>query len=569
MNLIYHSVTIQNFMSVGDNPIVVPLDEPGVIALVGANGSGKSTLTVEAIGFCLFNKSFRGMTKGDLVNTKNRGGTKITVELTKGERRIKVVRGIKPDLFEIWVDGLMLEQTSAVTYQATLESILGFDFGIFIRTTMLGNANYMPFMTMKTGPRRDFVEDILSLEIFTGLNKTVKAELAEVKKSLDTKTTELAAKRAVLAEQHRINTKRAADQGSALQEAKNALAEDLRSIESLKNSAEELRKDPSLELLPKIRDKIAKTTDSIRTIDVEIALLQNEIRTAKELQKFFQNTTTCPTCRTDMSEDHCQEKVSDQMAIIREKTARLTSLGATKADLGLTLTKLQNGLQKIEGIQEKIRNSDDAVSRAVMQAKSRKSIIEQLQVQAAPEDTTATQAEIDRLTKEFVAIEQQVADYKVALELLDDGGVKATILRDIVPMLNQYVNEFLDVMGLGVRMEFNEEFDETLIGRYADEFSYTSLSQGERARLNLAVMFAWQQIQVISSGVQSNLLVIDEVGFADLDDQGVDAMFAILRKVWDNKTVYIICHSAYAHAQCDRTIGVTKEGGFTKLIMKE
>jgi DNA repair exonuclease SbcCD ATPase subunit len=565
MNLTFKSVKSANFMQIGDVPVVVNLDNPGITAVVGANGSGKSSFTVEAISFCLFNKSFRGMTKAELVNTTNRKGTLVEVLFEKFDKQILVRRGIKPDLFEIIIDGILVEQPNAIVQQAYLETLLGFDFGTFIRTSMLGNANYMPFMTMKTKDRRAFVESILSLDSFTAMNKHVKNELAEVKKTLDATSSELAAKRAVLAEQTRINTKRASDTGSKLQEAKRALADDLHNIAELRNRHQVMEGQVRKDLVPKIEEKIAETMAAIIVAEREIAEMDVAIREANKMVKFFGETSTCPTCDTEMTEDHRSHKTFLQEEVIKESTAGKLSAGVRRADLQLKLTKLRDGLKKIENDEQKLNEIVREIRMLTERAKSRKEIIEGLKQQAEPEDTTPTTKAIEELTTRFVAIEQQIADYKIALELLDDGGVKATILQDAIPLLNQFVNECLEIMSIGIRLEFNEEFEETLVGRYADEFSYVSLSQGQRARLNLAVMFAWQQIQAIASGVQTNLLIIDEVGFADLDAQGVDAMFALLRKLWYNQTVFIISHNQQAQAQADRQIGVVVSGGFTKL----
>ncbi len=568
MNLTFHTVTIQNFMAVGDLPITIELDQPGITAIVGKNGSGKSSLTIEAIGFALFNKSFRGMTKATLVNTTNRKGALVQVCLTANDRKVVVKRGIKPDVFTIEVDGQELDQTKSTDFQQTLEKIIGFDFGTFIRTTALGNANYMPFMAMKTAARRDFVEAILDLGIFTDLNKHVKAELATANERLAKANADLASKRAVLAERTRANAKALADNSGAIQEAKNSLRELVAAIKEWDAKIAKIKDDlvPRLLLKPKLQEQATAYWKDVAAGDGEVRALIAQRAEAEKSAKFFAQTDRCPLCETDLDHDHKTYGKEVYGKTVADLTSKILSIGADTAQKKVKIERLETAIESICQLEASQSDAFERRTSLLNQAKLLQTKIEGLQKAIEPVDLTSAEKDVADAIRVYEEATRSVETYKESLELLKDGAVKAKLIEDAIPLLNKTVNECLEAMSIGIRLEFNSEFEETLVGRYADEFLYVSLSQGERARLNLAVMFAWQQVQQIVSGVRPNLLVIDEVGFADLDEEGIDAMFEILRKLWGDQSVFIICHVPYAWAHCDRSINVAKVGGFTKIV---
>ena len=561
--LTIHDVTIQNFLSYGDNPTRLTLDNFRMLGVSGRNSAGKSTI-VESITFALFGKSFRGLTKSNLINTTNKKGALVTLNFTVNSTKYKVTRGIKPDVFTIEQNGSLLDESAASKdQQAVLESILGFDYTMFIKTIALGYANYTPFMVMTAAQRRVFVETALGLSIFTDLNKVVKADASANQATILDLNKKLSIKQATLEthQSHNEKSKVAAD--SLVAERKEKLAEFAAAIKEKKKAITDLENQIyDHQYCPDVHKTNA---DLLRQYTTELATNESERnRLTKEYTK-VETEINCPTCGSPFDTNHRKQHLDElkqKLAMVNENIDSLTYAMHCTDD---TVRFIDAAKQELDGLKRSLEQLRYTYSQDVTRAKAIVADIDHLQAPIALVDTKPLETEIERLERDLGALLVKQEEYQIAIELLKDSGIKASIIEKYIPVLNNKVNEMLDMIGFGVRLKFDSEFNETLTGRYADEFSYNSLSQGERERMNLSIMFAWQQVMQMASGIDCNVLILDEIGSSSLDGDGVAAMFAILEKSCSDKNVIIITHDSNALAMCGHVMQVRKENGFTKI----
>jgi DNA repair exonuclease SbcCD ATPase subunit len=559
----FHSVTSKNFMAIGDIPITVNLDQHRVVGVRGKNSAGKSTI-IESLTFALFGKSFRGSNKGQLVNTTNKKGTLVELDFTINHTKYKVSRGIKPDVFIIEKNGAPLDESAASRdTQSVLESILGFDYSMFAKTIALGYANYTPFMAMTAQQRRSFVESALGLGIFSDLNKIVKADASANQAIIMDVNKKLSIKQATLQthEDHNATAKVAADSLVAEQTEKlTPLAASIRAqkqqIVDLVNEINQDNYDPAVHKTN--RDVLVK-------YNIEFGAKRGDQNRLKSELKKVTEEINCPTCGTPFDEKHRRMHISDLTKNIDALVADLVSLEIAGKQTESAVAAFEQQRLALDHKQQELARMKYAYSNDVNQAKSIMANIDRLKAPMTLVDTLPLVDEINGLERDLGALLVKQEEYSIAVDLLKDTGIKASIIDKYIPVLNTKINEMLDLIGFGVRLKFDNSFNESLIGRYADEFSYTSLSQGERERMNLAIMFAWQQVMQMASGIDCNVLVLDEIGASALDDDGIDAMFTILEKTCLSKNVIIISHNKQALAQCPAIIDVRKENGFTKI----
>lgn len=554
-------------MSIGDVPFVVELNKSPTTAIIGKNGTGKSSIS-DAIVFALFGKSFRGLNKGDMINTTNKRGCEVKLFMKKDLKSLVVTRGIKPDTFTIEVDGAMLPETNAKTFQPTLEAIIGFDFNSFIRTSVLGYANFIPFMGMTAAARREFVETALSLGVFTELNKVVKPQLVKINAEFSETNKQISIKTAVLEEKKESNKKRSKDNESViagLKEMAKVAHKELEDLTLLKSQAEKAKEDnePTYEkaerVLTKINDGLSKLDDKARNIKFQLAANKKQL-------DFYQSNSVCPTCKTELTEDHLEQHVKELVSSTDELTKKLVTI-SSHIDQG---NKAKSDVMEIIENHAKLYQEVDAISKKVIEKQLElrriKTTFGDVSATSAPEPLDSFEKELVELSDQLESLSIKQEEYQIAIDLLKDTGIKASIIEQYLPFLNKTINEYLDVIGIGINVSFDETFEETLVGRYADEFTYTSLSQGERARLNLAILFAWQDVIRIASGVQSSLIIFDEVGSDALDSDGIDAFFNIIEMSCRDQNVFMISHNSYVQEKCHSQIKLQKINGFTKIV---
>lgn len=567
----FTSIEIRNFLSVGDAPITLQLNRSPTTLITGKNGAGKSTI-LESVCFALFGKSFRGINKPQLINTINQKGALVTLSFSKSEDVYVVNRGIKPNIFTITKNGEELDESAAVKdFQVVLEDILGFTFNDFIKTRLIGHANYKPFL-MLTGPeRRVLVDSLLNLELYTKMAQVHKGRVSEMNTEQRSLLSELDKSQSLYKSvQNGLDTMSNV-QSIEVERKEKKLQELVEEAIELKEKVKG-KEEILLEEIKELNSKLSVISDAVRKTSNEQSLLLSEQRKLKQSISFWETTSHCDSCKQSIDEFHSKEQIEELQKQLSEAVSKLENLKDSSdqqekqsSELSGALTDKNNELHQIRLQTSRIKE----ISRVVKELHNEITTMEEQNtdsIEPMKQELELHKNEIKRVSQLLEEIESKQFLMKATTEMLKDGGLKASIIKKYVPMLNNMVNQYLTIMGFPLRCEVDETFNETLRGRFKDEFNYQNLSQGERQRLDLAFLFAWQRVASICSGVDCNLLMLDEVGDSSMDSVGIDALFQIIDSLTDSN-VFIISHRPDMADRCRSKIELHKNAsGFTKVL---
>ena len=544
--IIFKKVRYKNFLSTGQQFIEINLNEAPTTLVVGNNGAGKSTM-LDALCFGLFNKPFRAVKKDQLVNTINEKECVVEVEFQIGKKEYKIIRGIKPNLFEIWCNGDMLNQDAAIRdYQKHLEQhILKLNFRSFTQVVILGNASFVPFMQLRARHRREVVEEILDIEIFSKLNlmfrEKAKAQDETIKQAdfnyqlLDGK---------IETQQKHIDdisntTKHTADTKKL--EITNADTD----IENYREDIARVRREIA-ELQVEIIDQTKLTTKHGKLTAMEAKLENTCIKHKKEL-KFFQSHDDCPTCQQSIDE-------AFKKATIVVKEAKVVELELGMSQIDNAIRTSQKKLDKINETVIAIREKELLISRyetSISEIEKYKTRIQKEIDELSDEkfSTGVATGELNQLQEQLVDAEKDKLKQKeeklyidTARHLMQDTGIKTKIIKQYLPIMNQYINKNLADMDFFVNFTLDEEFNETIKSRHRDDFQYHSFSEGEKLRIDLAILFTWREIAKMKNSTNTNLLILDEIFDSSLDTSGTDEFMRILYHTMNKENVFVISH---------------------------
>ena len=544
--IIFKKVRYKNFLSTGQQFIEINLNEAPTTLVVGNNGAGKSTM-LDALCFGLFNKPFRAVKKDQLVNTINEKECIVEVEFQIGKKEYKIIRGIKPNLFEIWCNGDMLNQDAAIRdYQKHLEQhILKLNFRSFTQVVILGNASFVPFMQLRARHRREVVEEILDIEIFSKLNlmfrEKAKAQDETIKQAdfnyqlLDGK---------IETQQKHIDdisntTKHTADTKKL--EITNADTD----IENYREDIARVRREIA-ELQVEIIDQTKLTTKHGKLTAMEAKLENTCIKHKKEL-KFFQSHDDCPTCQQSIDE-------AFKKATIVVKEAKVVELELGMSQIDNAIRTSQKKLDKINETVIAIREKELLISRyetSISEIEKYKTRIQKEIDELSDEkfSTGVATGELNQLQEQLVDAEKDKLKQKeeklyidTARHLMQDTGIKTKIIKQYLPVMNQYINKNLADMDFFVNFTLDEEFNETIKSRHRDDFQYHSFSEGEKLRIDLAILFTWREIAKMKNSTNTNLLILDEIFDSSLDTSGTDEFMRILYHTMNKENVFVISH---------------------------
>jgi len=544
--IIFKKVRYKNFLSTGQQFIEINLNEAPTTLVVGNNGAGKSTM-LDALCFGLFNKPFRAVKKDQLVNTINEKECVVEVEFQIGKKKYKIIRGIKPNLFEIWCNGDMLNQDAAIRdYQKHLEQhILKLNFRSFTQVVILGNASFVPFMQLRARHRREVVEEILDIEIFSKLNlmfrEKAKAQDETIKQAdfnyqlLDGK---------IETQQKHIddisNTNKDTADSKKL-DIKNADTD----IENYREDIARVRREIA-EMQVEIIDQTKLTTKHGKLTAMEAKLENTCIKHKKEL-KFFQSHDDCPTCQQSIDE-------AFKKATIVVKEAKVVELELGMSQIDNAIRTSQKKLDKINDTVVAIREKDLLISRyetSISEIEKYKTRIQKEIDELSDEkfSTGVATGELNQLQEQLVDAEKDKLKQKeeklyidTARHLMQDTGIKTKIIKQYLPVMNQYINKNLADMDFFVNFTLDEEFNETIKSRHRDDFQYHSFSEGEKLRIDLAILFTWREIAKLKNSTNTNLLILDEIFDSSLDTTGTDEFMRILYHTMNKENVFIISH---------------------------
>ena len=530
--IVFEKLRWKNFLSTGNSFTEIDFLRQPTTLIVGENGSGKSTC-LDALCFGLFNKPFRNINKPQLVNSINNKKMMVEVEFRIGSKEYKVVRGMKPHIFEIYCDGNFVDQDAAArdTQKYLEDSILKLNYKSFTQIVILGSASFTPFMQLPQSSRREIIEDILDIQIFTTMNTLLKEKINVLKTEISKIEGELElAKHKTKVQKEYIDTLES-DKAKKLKD----LEEQINDIQTAIDEAENEIKSRETEKL-----ELGDPKKEQRELDQHRREFSNQILQAERELTFYEDHDDCPTCKQDIPHEHKERVKEGKSKEIQDLTKATKGLDKKYKEVTDTLEKYIDISDQISEIQ----------SEMITQERYRNTL--QNDLNSAKEN----RGNIDEETKKLKFMARDVMDKNdlrsdkneeqqfnnIASVLLKDTGIKTRIIRQYLPAINQLVNKYLAAMDFFVHFELDEKFNETIKSRHRDKFSYASFSEGEKQRIDLALLFTWRTIAKMKNSASTNLLLLDEIFDSSLDNNGVDYVMNLLDTIGDQTNVFVISH---------------------------
>ena len=544
--IIFEKVRWKNFLSTGNAFTEIDLTRSTNTLIVGHNGAGKSTI-LDALTFGLFGKPFRKINKPQLMNTINNADCVVEIEFKIGKKQYKIVRSIKPNAFEIYCDSVLVNQDAkAKDYQEHLEKfILKLNYKSFTQVVILGSASFVPFMQLSPGDRRAIIEDLLDIQIFSSMNSIVKNKISTIKD--EQKTVDYNIKL--------VDAKISLQKQNIEDNKKNHLVEINKKVQEISDNDTHLNKvakDIVLiqkhieQLTDKISDKTAVSSRTTKLITLQSKFEDNVRKLNKEIS-FYQNNDNCPTCQQAIVSETKDKHVT-------EKQTKISEIQTATSKLEEELQNVHTRLEEIEKIQKHINAHNSEVVKLNTQVTSINSYNTRLskEIEELRTRTVSTDGDDDKLktlnaelqgyndVAEQLSIDKQYHEF--AATLLKDTGIKTKIIKQYLPVMNKLINKYLTSMDFFVNFNLNESFEETIKSRHRDEFSYASFSEGEKMRIDLALLFTWRQIAKMKNSVNTNLLILDEVFDSSLDGVGTEEFLKLLNSLDNSTNVFVISH---------------------------
>ena len=568
--ILFEKIRWKNFLSTGNQFTELSFTEYPTTLIIGTNGTGKSTV-LDALTFSLFGKPFRKINKPQLVNSVNEKDCQVEVEFTISGTNWKVVRGIKPNKFEIWRNGSVLDQSaSAVDQQKWFEqNVLKMNYKSFTQIVILGSSNFVPFMQLPTNSRREVIEDLLDIKIFSSMNVIIKDKIRQVKEELKV----LQLKKESLDDKVKM-------QKNFIEELENRASENIKKkeseieellVEENKFMNDNIKIIEELDDFNKILNSYVGATDKLRKLGNLKGKISNKVSTITKEHKFFTENTVCPTCDQAIEETFRINRIEDAQNKAKELQSGYKELeqAINKEEererqftaLSKEISKLNNDISqnnvRIAGCQRQISNLESEVQRTTDQLANRNTEHEKLETFKDNLKTT-----YDNLLNK----KETINYYDFSFSLLKDGGVKSKIIKKYLPLINQQVNRYLQMMDFYINFTLDEEFNETVQSPIHDNFSYSSFSEGEKMRIDLALLFTWREVARAKNSVNTNLLIMDEVFDSSLDGLGTEEFLKIIRFVIQDANVFVISHKESLHDRFANVIRFEKVKGFSGMI---
>ena len=565
--IIFKKIKWRNFLSTGNTFSEVDLRSAKTNLIVGSNGAGKSTI-LDALTFSLFGKPFRKINKPLLVNSINEKDCLTEIDFSIGRSEYKVIRGIKPNKFEIYCNGqLWNQEASAVDQQKNFEAnVLKMNYKSFTQIVVLGSSTFIPFMRLPLAQRREIIEDILDIQVFSTMNVLLKDKVRENNEQIKTLDYQLhlLEEKIDLQKKYMLELEKKTKEEITRKENKIAQL-----LQDENNQHEEVaRLTSEVEKRSKDMEDLSSSSGKLKKLNTFLLKIQTKLSSCQKEHSFFTDNHVCPTCTQELDEDFRQTKIA-------EGEGELANLQIGLYDLKDAIAKEEERENEFTRLSKVVLSLNASITQANYQITSlRKGIgdIEQeiKELEGTNPDKKAEFVKLEGLVTEKKDFGKTYAEYKkdrdtllVASQLLKDNGIKTRIIKTYLPAMNQLINQYLQRMDFYVNFTLDENFEEVIKSRYRDVFSYDSFSEGEKARIDIALLLTWRSIAKLKNSVDTNLLILDEIFDSSLDQQGGMDLSWILRNFDDNSNVYVISHRENLDGKFDRTITAMKEKNFS------
>lgn len=566
----FKTISWKNFLSTGNQETKLNLNTHNTTLVIGSNGAGKSTV-LDALTFVLYGKAFRKINKAQLINTTNEKGTLVEIEFDINSTQWKVVRGIKPNTFKIYKDGEILDQDhSANDQQKWLEqNVLKMNYKSFTQIVILGSSSFIPFMQLPSTSRREVVEELLDIKIFSSMNMIIKEKIRGLKEQA--RTFEL--KRQSLKEKVDM-------QKNFIQQIEEKSQEDISYKEHKINSllteenvyhVDNEKKNTELQKLQDDLVKFGGYKEKLKQYGSIKGKLSQRISTLVKDHKFFNDNSVCPTCEQTIEEGfrinkirtsqdkakELQEGYEQLLGAIKDEELRESNFTTISGEISKLLNGVTSNNTQITSCQKQIRQLESEIQTLTSQISNRNSENEKLE-----EFRKSLQDTYEKL----VEVKESISYHDFTYSLLKDGGVKSQIIKKYLPLINQQVNKYLQMMDFYINFKLDEEFSETIETPIHEDFTYSSFSEGEKMRIDLALLFTWREVARFKNSVNTNLLIMDEVFDSSLDGFGTDEFLKIIRFVIKDANIFVISHKGGLEDKFESVISFSKDKGFSRMI---
>jgi len=568
--ILFEKIRWKNFLSTGNQFTEVSLCDNSTSLIIGTNGAGKSTI-LDALCFSLFGKPFRKINKPQLINSTNEKDCRVEIEFTLSGIQWKVIRGIKPAIFEIWKNGSLMDQASSVVDQQKWfeQNVLKMNFKSFTQIVILGSSTFVPFMQLTSSNRREVIEDLLDIRIFSNMNAVIKEKIREIRENIkvlelkkDSVNDKVSMQKEFIQKVERDSEFMIDAKQNRISSLESEMSDHLQKIERYNDEIVEKQLEfddwsgdkNKLKKLNELKGKISHRIDSV----------------VKE-HKFFTGNTVCPTCTQSIEEDFRINKITDAQNKSKELQSGFLELEEAIKEEEERERQLNSITREITNLTHGISTNNVTVSEIRKQIKCLESEIQKLASQLANKNSEhekldSFKKKLKKILNELSENREKINYYDFSYSLLKDGGVKTKIIKKYLPLINNQVNRYLQMMDFYINFTLDEEFNETIRSPIHEDFSYSSFSEGEKMRIDLALLFTWREVARMKNSVNTNLLIMDEVFDSSLDGFGTEEFLKIIRYVIKDANVFIISHKESLHDKFENVIKFEKVKGFSRML---
>ena len=561
----FKSIKYKNFLSSGNSFTEIPLNKDKSTLIVGHNGAGKSTM-LDAISFALFGKPHRKIMKNQLVNSINQKQAVVEVEFSVGAAQFKIIRGIKPNIFEIWKDGAMINQSShSLEYQKILEqNILKLNHKSFHQVVVLGSSSFIPFMQLNAGHRRNVIEDLLDINIFSKMNLIIRERNSILKESITRISNDTNIVKSKIEQQAKYIRDIAALTKENRNKYENQIATARERIKKLQIQNSEL--SLALESSTAI-DELKKLQTQKNKVIGEIATIKQEMKSVAKRGMFLEKNDECPTC---------DQPIANKDKLISETRSEAQKVQSSLNTVEVNGNSIDTNILALEEIIKDVKEKTDTINannREIVSVNQNNDELQKYLESEVSADLTGARNDLETMNndkeslfEEKLKLNEQFGYNNVIAEMLRDTGIKTKIIKQYLPTINKLVNQFLQTLDFFVSFNLDENFNETIKSRHRDDFTYDSFSEGEKQRIDLSLLFTWRQIAKMKNSVSTNLLVLDETFDSSLDHDGIENLLKILSMMDANSNTFIISHKGdILDGKFESKIEFVKDRNFSKI----